>query len=133
MNPIIAWRLNLPRSGTVPNQSFLGLEFMVGEPNLMNPMILSVFSSKTIHFIDLPGIESSNTCDIVICNLLLYMSLKALPCIGFTLIFMSLGCMSKLVNRSSSGPMPGNAAGSLDNLSNFTLTRYSSILPVFEK
>ena len=55
----MACRLNIVSSGTLPNQSFLGLEFIVGDPNLQNPIVLSVLVSFTIHLRDYPGTEFS--------------------------------------------------------------------------
>ena len=55
--------------------------------------------------------------DVVISNKSLKYSVGA-TC---TTISISSGCISKSVNISSSGPMPGSAVGNLDILSNFTL------------
>ena len=76
MKPIIACLLKIGKSGTPPKKSFLGLELINGEPNLIKPTIVFVFVSLTISFISLPGAWSgendatisnivSNVCDCI--------------------------------------------------------------------
>ena len=55
----MACLLNLVSSGTLPNQSFLGLEFIVGDPNLQNPIVLSVVVYFIIHLRAFPGTDFS--------------------------------------------------------------------------
>ena len=52
--------LNTGKSGILPNNTFLGLQFITGEPNLINPIYLPVFFSLTASFNTLPGILRKN-------------------------------------------------------------------------
>ena len=58
INPIITLLFQVGKSGTEPNQSFLGFEFISGDPNLINPTSLPVFVSWTTTLSVLPGAGS---------------------------------------------------------------------------
>ena len=65
---MIALLLKIGKSGTPPRKSFLGLEFIKGDPNLIKPTAVLVFASFTIRFNYLPGAWSGEK-DAVISNI----------------------------------------------------------------